>query len=87
MASKHREGDSRPAKKARRVSQQFPRQTLPDVSATEAHRHLRKTATLNFRLTEVEKESVRRAAASVKMPISEYLLKCHDAVSRKLGLH
>ncbi len=57
---------------------------LPDLTRADVDRGLRKSVTLNFRLTPAEKESLRRTAASLKMSISEYVLKAHDLVSRKL---
>ncbi|MFM8338332.1 MAG: plasmid mobilization protein [Opitutaceae bacterium] len=46
---------------------------------------LRKSETLSFRLTPEEKDGLRSAASSLSMSISEYVVKCHEAVAKQLG--
>jgi hypothetical protein len=43
-------------------------------------RALKKSETLSCRLTVAEKESIRAAASSYGMAITEYLVKCHEVV-------
>lgn len=81
MALGNRQKNSRPTAKTRSVKTE-----MPEVSKSDLQRNLRKTETLNFRLTPAEKESLRRAASELGMSVSEYMLRCHDVISRKLGL-
>ena len=57
---------------------------LPSPTVEAVDRSLRKTETLNLRLTPTEKEGLRVAASSVGMSISEYVLKCHEVVAEAL---
>jgi uncharacterized protein (DUF1778 family) len=57
---------------------------LPVPPVATIRRMLRKTETLSFRLTPEEKEGLRVAASSVGMSISEYVVKCHEAVAKNL---
>jgi hypothetical protein len=79
MASRNRKADSGQAAKAGGVTRSLP---VPPVATIR--RMLRKTETLSFRLTPEEKEGLRVAASSVGMSISEYVVKCHEAVAKNL---
>lgn len=79
MASGNRQANPRKAAEARRVKPALP---VPSVDAV--NRSLRKTETLNLRLTLIEKDGLRAAASSVGMSISEYVLKCHEVVAEVL---
>ena len=76
MASRNGKANPRKAAQAGGV-----KSTLPKPSRKAVARALRKTETLSFRLTAAEKDSIRAAAASVGMAITEYLVKCHEVVS------
>ena len=43
-----------------------------------------KTEFLQFRVSKKEKESIQRAAASLDLQVSEYLLRLHELVEEKL---
>lgn len=79
MASGNRQANHRKAAQARRMKPALP---TPSVEAVD--RSMRKTETLSFRLTPLEKDGVRAAASSVGMSISEYLVKCHEVVAEVL---
>jgi hypothetical protein len=79
MASGNGQANRRKAAKARRV-----KASLPSPTVEAVNRSLRKTETLNLRLTPTEKEGLRAAASSVGMSISEYMVKCHEVVAEVL---
>lgn len=79
MASRNGQANPRKAAKAGGVNTK-----LPTPSPSEVTRALLKNETLSFRLTTDEKDGIRAAAASVGMPISVYLVKCHELVARQL---
>lgn len=79
MASGNGQANRRKAAKARGMKPGLP---SPTVEAVD--RSLKKTETLNLRLTPSEKEGLRAAASSVGMSISEYVLKCHEVVAEVL---
>lgn len=80
MASGNRQANPRKAAKAGGVSS-----GLPVPSKATVARILRKTETLSFRLTPEEKGGLRSAASSLRMSISEYVVKCHEAVAKQLS--
>ncbi len=44
-----------------------------------------KTAFVQFRVSESEKESLQKTAGSLGLEVSSYLLRLHELVSAKLG--
>jgi len=74
-----RKPDSRKAAKVGGLTRSLP---VPPVATIK--RMLRKTETLSFRLTPEEKEGLRVAASSVGMSISDYVVKCHEAVAKHM---
>jgi hypothetical protein len=76
MVSRHNKANSGKTTKAGSVKAKLP--VPPKASVA---RMLRKTETLSFRLTVAEKESIRAAASSYGMAITEYLVKCHEVIS------
>ena len=80
MASGDRKTNPRKTAKAGGVSGEVP--VPPKATVT---RMLRKSETLSFRLTPEEKDGLRSAASSLSMSISEYVVKCHEAVAKQLG--
>lgn len=58
---------------------------LRDVDPERVKRMLRKDATLQMRLTEADKDDIKGMAGDLGIPVSEYLLRCHWIVSKKLS--
>ena len=54
------------------------------ISAEELRGGGPKTEFLQFRVSKKEKESIQRAAASLDLQVSEYLLRLHGLVEEKL---
>ena len=57
---------------------------LPELSKEEVSANVAKSAAIFFRLTKAEKEAVDSTAKSLHLSVGEYLMKCHDLVSKKL---
>lgn len=57
---------------------------LPTVSEEEVRQKIPKTEAILLRLTEEDKASITKAAKSVHLTATEYLVKCHELVSIKL---
>lgn len=57
---------------------------FPDVPATDVDQHVRKSATVNMRLTPADKAEMERASKSLGLTLTEYLTRCHEAVARHL---
>ena len=79
MASRNRKADPRKTAKTGGLKTSLP---VPPVATIR--RVLRKSETITFRLTPEEKESMRTCASSVGMTVSEYVVRCHEAVARHL---
>ncbi len=75
MAPRNRSANPRKAAEAGRMKPGLP---MPEREAVT--RALVKSETLSFRLTVAEKDSIRAAASSYGMAITEYLVKCHQVV-------
>jgi uncharacterized protein (DUF1778 family) len=59
--------------------------TFPSVSLAEVEQSLRKTETINLRVSAVDKAAIRAAAKALGgLTVSEYLIKAHQAVARHL---
>jgi uncharacterized protein (DUF1778 family) len=58
---------------------------LPPVTAQEALEAVEKSEVIFLRVTSPEKDAVKRAAAALRLSVSEYLLRCHGLVAEKLG--
>lgn len=58
---------------------------LRDVDPERVKKMLRKDATLQMRLTEADKNDIKRMASELGIPVSEYMLRCHWIVSEKLS--
>ena len=59
-------------------------ETLPVIPAGEVAKWMAKTATVNIRLTPGDKAAMERAASSLGMTVTEYLVRCHSLVARHL---
>lgn len=57
---------------------------LPAVSRAEIERSMKKTETIQIRLTALEKEAIVRAKNTLDLTTTEYLIKCSQLVSAKL---
>lgn len=79
MASRNRKADPRETAKTGGL-----KSSLPVPPVTTIRRVLLKSETITFRLSPEEKENMRTCASSVGMTVSEYLLRCHEAVARHL---
>jgi len=55
------------------------------VTEKEVQRAVKKSTAILLRTTADERESIKQAAKSVKLTATEYLVKCHELVSSKLG--
>lgn len=63
----------------RKAGATFPEPTLGEIQAT-----LPKSETIHLRVTKVEKSAIRATAEALRLSITEYLLKCHIVVEKKL---
>lgn len=59
---------------------------LGSIDIEELRGSLGKTAFISFRVTEGEKKSLKQAADSLDLTISEYLLKIHTVIAAKLKI-
>ena len=57
---------------------------LPAVTTTEIFEAIRKTETVQLRLSASEKEAIRKAATKSGRTVTEYLLECHRLVAAKI---
>ncbi len=57
---------------------------IPDVTVEEVAEHMRKTATVTIRLTPAERASMERAREELGLSLTDYIVKAHAVVSRKL---
>lgn len=57
---------------------------LPDVTARDVARGMAKTATINLRVTEYDKEEMAASASAAGMTLTEYLIQCHRLVARRI---
>lgn len=46
---------------------------------------LKKSAIIQMRLTELDKEDIKNAASEFGLTVTEYLLRCHWVISKRLG--
>ncbi len=58
--------------------------SLPSVSKQEVAHEVEKSEVIYLRVTPAEKEAVKATASKLKMTATEYLLKCHELVAKKL---
>jgi len=58
--------------------------SFPTVTKQEVAQEVEKSEVIYLRVTQAEKEAVKEAASTLKMTATEYLLKCHEVVARKL---
>ncbi len=58
---------------------------LRDVDPERVKMMIRKDATLQMRLTEADKDEIKITAGDLGISVSEYLLRCHWIVSKKLS--
>jgi len=57
---------------------------LPTVSKAEIERSMKKTETIQIRLTALEKEAIVRAKDALGLTTTEFLIKSSELVSAKL---
>lgn len=60
------------------------RPSFPSVTKHEVEQEVEKSEVIYLRVTPAEKEAVKEAASKLKMTATEYLMKCHELVARKL---
>ena len=60
------------------------KKAVPRVSKAEVDAKIRKSETIQLRLTPTEKDEIKRKATSLGLSVTEYLIKCHAAVASKL---
>jgi len=77
----HRPGNFTPQQK---ISRMKTTPILPSITKAEIEQSLRKTETIQIRLTAAEKAEVVRAKDELGLTTTEYLLKCSELVSSKL---
>lgn len=58
---------------------------LPTVTKAEVQERLPKSEAILLRLSVRDKDAITEAAKSVHLTATEYLVKCHELVSAKLG--
>ena len=57
---------------------------LTTVTSAEVQRAIRKTETVQLRLSTEEKEAIKEAASKSKRTVTEYLLECHRLIASKI---
>lgn len=62
-------------------------QELPTVFKEEVQHQFPKTEAILLRLTVQDKQDITDAAKSLHLTTTEYLVKCHTAISAKLRKH
>ena len=60
------------------------KQQLPTVTSTEVLEAIRKTETVQLRLSAKEKAAIKAAASRCKLTVTEYLLECHRLIASKI---
>lgn len=58
--------------------------SLPAISKQEVAQEVEKSEVIYLRVTPAEKEAVKETASKLKMTATEYLMKCHELVARKV---
>lgn len=76
---------SKPADNVEDIRLQKLADLLKDIDPEQVKKMIRKDATLQIRLTESDKNDIRTMASKLGIPISEYLLRCHWIISKKLN--
>jgi hypothetical protein len=62
-----------------------PSPTFPTVSPAEVQHTFPKTEAILLRLSVADKEAITSTAKALHLTATEYLVKCHEVVSAKVG--
>jgi predicted DNA binding CopG/RHH family protein len=58
---------------------------LGDVAPAELNTLLRKDSAIQMRVTEADKDDIKGTAKNLGLTVTEYLLRCHYIVSKRLS--
>jgi hypothetical protein len=59
---------------------------VPPVSISEIEQSMRKSETVQIRVTPVEKAAIVKAKDTLNLTTTEYLVRCHELVAAKLRM-